>query len=247
MIRRFIALIITPALLYAQVTLPAGDADRTVKEVHFAKGSSTAVLKGSITGYGYIDYRLQAGAGQTMKISMQVSNLASYFNVLPPGSDNAAMFIAGAGEKAFDSLLPADGIYTVRVYLMRSAARRKENSNHTLSISVTGKPLPPVSPKIDALIPGTPYHARAPVKCEPRYTKARKCDALVIRRGFDGTATVELRWDKNSNRRILFVKGKPAVADVPQPFTFTRDERGYVVVFDGDERFEIPEALVYGG
>jgi hypothetical protein len=36
-------------------------------------------------------------------------------------------------------------------------------------------------------------------------------------------------------------------ADVPQPMTFTRSERGWVVIFNEDERFEIPEPLVFGG
>jgi hypothetical protein len=85
------------------------------------------------------------------------------------------------------------------------------------------------------------------VRCEPRYTKVRECEAGVVRRGRDGTATVELRWDQAGKRRILFVKGKPEAADVPQPMTFTRDERGWKVSFGGDERFEIPEALVSGG
>ena len=106
----------------------AANADQTVREVRFAKGSSATVLEGEVRARHYIDYRLRAGAGQTMKVSMQVSNLANYFNVLPPGSENAAMFIAGAGDKVFDGLLPDDGVYTVRVYLVRAAARRNESS-----------------------------------------------------------------------------------------------------------------------
>jgi hypothetical protein len=234
-------------LLVFPTAVSAAESGRTIKEVQFAKGSSTAVIKGRITGYNYVDYQLRAGAGQTMKVAMQVTNLANYYNILPPGSPDAAMYIGQTGENKFDGLLPDDGVYTIRVYLMRSAARRKESSDYTLSVGITGKPLPPVSPKIDAVLSGTHYHAKGIVKCEPKYTKARECEALVIRRTFDGTATVELRWDKSGKRRILFVKGKPEVADVPWPMTFTRNERGWVVVFGGDERFEIPEALVFGG
>jgi hypothetical protein len=97
------------------------------------------------------------------------------------------------------------------------------------------------------VIPGTHYHARTTVKCEPQYTKTRECEALVVRRGFDGTATVELRWDGSGKRRILFVKGIPRSSDDPQQMRFTRKERGWEVIFNGDERFEIPEALVMGG
>jgi hypothetical protein len=71
--------------------------------------------------------------------------------------------------------------------------------------------------------------------------------SLVIRRGFDGTATVELRWDGAGKRRILFIKGEPKAADVFQAMTSTRNERGWKVTFGGDEYFEIPEPLVFGG
>ena len=234
-------------LLSAPAVLLAADSERTVKQVQFDKGSASATIRGRITGYHYVDYQLRAGAGQRMKVSMRVTNLANYFNLLPPGSTDAAMFIAGAGDKAFDGLLPGDGVYTIRVYLMRSAARRKESSEYTLSVGITGKPLPPVSAKIDAVFPGTHYHAKTTVKCEPQYTKTRECEALVIRRGFDGTATVEVRWNERGKRRILFVKGVPTASDVPQQMKFTRTERGWEVVFNGDERFEIPEPLVMGG
>jgi hypothetical protein len=34
--------------------------------------------------------------------------------------------------------LQADGEYTVRIYLMRSAARRKETARYTLTVGITG-------------------------------------------------------------------------------------------------------------
>jgi hypothetical protein len=235
------------AILAAPAALAAAESERTVKDVQFVKGRSGAVLEGRITGYRYVDYRLRGGAGQKMRVRMRASNPANYYNVLPPGSTDAAMYIGQSGDNEFDGLLPDDGVYTIRVYLMRAAARREESSDYTLSVFVTGKPLAAVSPKIDAVLPGTRYHAKTAVQCEPQYTTTRECEALVIRRGFDGTATIELRWDKDRTRRILFVEGKPVAADVPQAMTFTRDERGWTVVFGGDERFEVPEALVYGG
>ena len=223
------------------------DQDRIVKPVRFAKGTSKAVIRGRITGRQYIDYRVRAGAGQTLKASLERSHLASYFNLLPPESDNVAMYVGQIGENRFEGLLPTDGVYTLRVYLMRSAARRGEHSDFTLSLEITGQPLLPVSGKVDAKFPGTPYHARTTVRCEPAYSQARECEAWVIRRGFDGTATVELRWDNAGKRRILFVKGKPEASDSSHGMTFKRDERGWFIVFDGDERFEVPEPLVFGG
>jgi len=36
----------------------------------------------------------------------------------------------------------ADGEYTIRVYLMRSAARRNEIANYTLTVGITGSAAP---------------------------------------------------------------------------------------------------------
>ena len=235
----------------------AQDKDRIVKPVSFARGKSEAVVRGRIVGRQYVDYQLRAAAGQRMKIRLKGSNGANYFNLLPPDptgapmSTGAAMAVGEFSGNRFDGLLPDDGVYTIRVFLMRSAGRRNEASDYTLSLGVAGAALKPVSTKVDAVLPGTRYHARSVTKCEPAYSTIRECDVYVVRRGFDCTATVELRWkggnDQTLVRRILFVKGKPKASDVPQAMSFTRDERGWRVSFDGDEHFEIPEPLVNGG
>ncbi len=108
--------------------------------------------------------------------------------------------------------------------------------------------MPPVSAKADALIPGTPCHAQATIKCEPAYSRIRSCEAFVTRRDFAGTATVEVCWDETRRPNILSVKGKPTVVDVPVPMLFTKDAQGnYTIDVDGQDRFEIPEARIFGG
>lgn len=223
------------------------DSERIVRRVQFGKGSSSAVIRERIVGRQYVDHELLAGAGQRMTVSLKASNGATYFNLLPPASRDAAMAIGEQIGNRFDGLLPDDGVYTIRVFLYRAAARRNEASDFTLSIGVTGTPLKPVPVATDAVLPGTRHHASTTTPCEPLYSQARTCEALVVRRGFDGTATVELRWDGDRQRRILFVKGEPKAADAPQAMSFTRNERGWRVSFNGEEHFEIPEPLVYGG
>jgi heat shock protein HslJ len=223
------------------------DSNRMVRPVHFAKGKNTSVIRDRIAGRQYVDYTLRASAGQRMTVMLDGSNKANHFNLLPPDSPDAAMVIGELVNNRFDGIVPDDGVYTIRVFLMRSAGRRQETSAYTLSIGIAGEPLVPVSANVDAVLPGTRYHASATTNCEPLYSQARHCEAYVVRRGFDGTATVELRWDGDRKRRILFVKGEPKAADVPQAMTFTRDDRGWRVSFDKAEHFEIPDALVYGG
>jgi len=230
-----------------QADAAAVDNERTVKPVQFPKGKSSAVIRGRIVGHHYIDYQVPAGAGQRMTVSLKGSNGANYFNLLPPDSQGTAMAMGESLDNRFEGLLPDDGVYAIRVFLYRAAARRGEQSDFTLSVGVTGTPLKPVSARMDAVLPGTRYHAGTTVPCEPAFTKTRQCEAFVVRRGFDGTATVELRWDTTWKRRVLFVKGEPRAADVPQAMTFTRNERGWKITFNGDEHFEIPEPLVFGG
>lgn len=239
------------AILLASLFFPASaaaDAERSVKTVRFAKGKTSTTLKGRIQGYHFIDYRLRGGAGQRLKANLKASNGANYFNMLPAGTTNYAMFIGSISGEDFDGLLPDDGVYTLRVYLMRAAARRNEKSDFTLSIALDGQALAPLPARVDAIVPGTRFHARGTTSCAPSYTRTRACRAGVIRRGHDGTATVVLQWDQQSRRSILFIKGEPVTADVPQAMNYTRNERNdYVIVFDEREHFEIPRALVFGG
>jgi hypothetical protein len=234
----------SPAASYAVAETQDGRNER----VHFAKGATSTVIKGQIKGDRDIDYQVRAGAGQTLSVEMKTGNASSYFNILPPGSGDVAMFIGSTSGNRFSGVLPADGDYAIRVYLMRNAARRNESASYTLTVGVTGQALAATPAAKDALIPGTPFHASAKIACVPSFeAKTRECEAFVIRRGFDGTATVEVRWGEGLKRRILFVKGKPVAADSPEALTAVRTGDVSIVSFGSDERYEIPDALVSGG
>jgi hypothetical protein len=43
------------------------------------------------------------------------------------------------------------------------------------------------------------------------------------------------------------VKGKPVASDTQDPMTFSRKDDVTIVTFDTDERYEIPDMLVFGG
>ena len=101
-----------------------------------AKGASAATIKGTLKGDQTIDYSMQAKAGQTMSVSFKTSNASAYFNVLPPGSTGAAIFIGSTSGNEWTGTLPADGEYRIRTYLMRSAARRNESTRFTLTVGI---------------------------------------------------------------------------------------------------------------
>jgi hypothetical protein len=238
------------ALVLAQSIAGTAVADAGIRQetVQFAKGASSAVIKGQLKGDTTVDYVVRAAAGQTLSVKLQKTNVQNYFNVLPPGSMGNAMFVGDSGEN-YTGVLPADGGYIVRVYLMRPAARRGETSNYTLTIGVTGKPLAPIAASKDAVIPGTSYHASARIKCVPGFEAApRECDAFVIRRSFDGTATIDIPGSAEK-RSILFVKGKPVASNALAMDALTFERKGDVTIvkLGTSERYEIPDALITGG
>lgn len=218
------------------------------EQVTFAKGASAATIKGTLKGDATVDYVVRAAAGQTLEVKLEGSNAQNDFNILPPGSNDVAMFASSSsGARKYSGVLPTDGDYAVRVYLMRPAARRNEATKYALTIAVTGKPLPPLSATRDAKVAGTAYHATAQVNCVPPYeTAAMMCDAGVIRRGNDGTATVVAIGKNNLVRRILFVQGKPMAADGMDAVSSSK-QGDLTTVKVGEERYDIPDAFLTGG
>ncbi len=123
-------------MAFLALNLQAAEGIRKVP-VHFKKGASQATIQGHIKGRETIDYVLSARAGQTMTVNLKTSNPMAYFNVLPPGSEEA-LFIGQVAGAHFEGKLPKDGDYTIRVYLVRAAARRSESAKYTLTVKVTG-------------------------------------------------------------------------------------------------------------
>ncbi len=226
---------------------PTAARDIRQEEVRFNRGEYSTTIKDQIKGYQAVDYRLLAKAGQSLDVTFKPGNLSAYFNILPPGSNDVAMFVGSTSGYHFERVLPGDGVYTIRVYLMRSAARRNESSDFTLTISVRGKALTPLPSSVDATLPGTPYHASARIPCVPfMAAKGQECEVFIIRRGFDGTATVEVRSAAGAKRLILFVEGKPVASDSQGAMTSTRQSDLTTVNFANEERYEIPDALIAG-
>jgi hypothetical protein len=120
-------------------------AEIRTETVRFNPGRSRASIKGKIVGRESVSYILGAEAGQAMTIVLRPSNGATYFNVYQPGKGPGDQALANSGITGpmvpglnkFSGKLPSSGKYTVSVYMMRSAARRKERSNYTLDISIS--------------------------------------------------------------------------------------------------------------
>ena len=132
---------VVSALMVLALAVPPLLAQEHIRKerVQFKKGETGATIKGRIKGDETVDYILNAQKGQSMVVILEASNTSAYFNVLPPGSDEA-IFIGSTSGNRYEGTLPANGDYTVRVYLMRNAARRGETANYTISFGVSGEP-----------------------------------------------------------------------------------------------------------
>jgi hypothetical protein len=237
------------AAAIAAATLTAGTAraeDIRTERVRFEPGASSATIRGTITGYEGVDYVLGAKAGQTMTVTMKTDHGASYFNVLPPGSDAAIAIGTNVGNE-WAGTLPADGDYTIRVYLMRSAARRKEKASYTLSVGVTGH--------ADAKVAGTPYHATGTVPCSvgPDPRGSAQCSFGVIRGGA-GNAEVHLQSSgfdvtlhKAGARVLEFAGDKVTSANPAEKVTSEKQGDNWSIGVNDFYFYVIPEAVIAGG
>jgi hypothetical protein len=128
------------ALLLLSSPLRADDDIRT-EHIKLAAGASSATISGQVSGRESVDYLLDARAGQKLVAVLDADSRMAYFNVLPPGSDEAIFIGSTLGER-YEGVLPSTGSYTLRVYLMAAGGRRGESSRYTLAVALTGDGAP---------------------------------------------------------------------------------------------------------
>jgi hypothetical protein len=228
------------ALLMA---LPAHAQQTT--NVTFAKGASSATLKGSIKGDQDHSYLVDARAGQKMTVTLTSTKGGAEMNVWAPGQDTA-LSLGAVDPYNVTIELPTTGRYKVQVYQMRASARRGETANYTLVIGITGGATD-VAPSHDALVPGTKYHATAEISCvtTPGGTPGA-CKAGVIRKG-GGNAAIEMETPDGGQRTIFFTGGKATGSNANAKMTATKTDDITTVRIGEAEIYQIPDAFVFGG
>ena len=230
------------------LAMPAlAETDIRQETVHFQQGKDSTVLKGRLKGYETVDYRLSARAGQTLEVTLKTGNRSNYFNVLQPGEESA-LFIGSTSGDHFSGALPKNGDYSLRVYLMRNAARRNEVANYSLAVKVTGTP---AESPADANLGPTHYDASGNIRCsagEP--TLDTKCAFRVIRNLQQQSAEIwiaKLERNKTSRFRVLNYAGKKFTTTNGAALSWQRKEDNWQLAVDGREFYFIPDALIHGG
>ncbi|GAB4531925.1 MAG: hypothetical protein Tsb0014_15860 [Pleurocapsa sp.] len=237
--------LLTPALAQEEIRQ---------ERVQFKPGTSSTVVEDSITGYEIIDYVLNAREGQYMNVSMATDNSANYFNILAPGEDEVAMFNSSMGVNQYEGVLPKSGDYKIRVYMMRSAARRNEVANYRLEMIITEpgdrSSTSGISPNDDALVEGTDYHATGEIPCAMATEQPTdSCPFGVIREG-NGTGTVTVTKPDGSTRTIFFENGEATGYNMSDADSgeFSVEKQGDISSIEiGQERYEIFDAVIFGG
>ncbi len=135
--KRFSRLIAITAVLAA---LAAPAVAQRSADVQFKAGNYGTMLSGTITGDEYFDYKLRAGKGQKMYVSLSVTDSngsgTAYFNILPPGSDGVAIYNSSMNGNTTTTTLPEKGEYRIRVYLMGNDRDAGKTVGYNLDVSI---------------------------------------------------------------------------------------------------------------
>jgi len=255
--RTFLSCLITALALAASPSFAQSDIVK--RPVQFAKGTSGATIKGSLTGDQTVDYTLRAAAGQTMTVKLSGGSTV-YHNVLPPGSTGEALFVGSVSGNSSSTQLPASGEYTMRVYQMGHAASSGKRSNFTLEVAIAGgaqKAAASQAADDDKMVEASArasegkFNATGKIPCaQAKGQPMGQCDFGVARAG-GGTAAVSIKRADGRKRVIFFKAGKAVAADLSQAdgnmnFSASKEADLYMIRA-GNERYEIPEAVIYGG
>ncbi|CAL1690552.1 hypothetical protein MMB232_00680 [Brevundimonas subvibrioides] len=120
-------------------TLPGPTAgpvnDVRTETIRFARGATSAVRQGTITGYQSVTYLVDLRAGQMLDVDMRTSNRSSYFNITAPRADTALFVGSSSSGNGYRGRTTVSGTYRIDVYIMRNAARRGESARYTLTVA----------------------------------------------------------------------------------------------------------------
>lgn len=122
------------------LSIPVASLAQTKSTVRFQPGNYGTMVSGTITGDEYMDYLISAKAGQNMFAELTVAdstgNGTVYFNILPPGSNDVAIYNSSVNGNTTTSPLPSSGTYTIRVYHMGNDEDSGATSGFNLDLSI---------------------------------------------------------------------------------------------------------------
>jgi len=103
--------------------------------LEFDAKTSKKIIEDSITGRQIKDYRFTIKEGQRMHVSLKKQSGSPYFNIMEPREEYVAIYNGSTNGYNYNGIAKKNGEYTVRVYMMRSAARRNETAKYQLGVA----------------------------------------------------------------------------------------------------------------
>ncbi|ELR99069.1 hypothetical protein [Gloeocapsa sp. PCC 73106] len=247
MIHKYLA-IATLSLFLLPIIVTAQNEIRQ-ESVQFKPGTTGTTIPGQIKGYETVDYILRAKAGQSMVVILNTDNQQNYFNVTPTGEETA-IFIGSTSGNRFEGTLPKDGDYTVRVYLMRSAARENQAANYSIEIGIDG------NQAFSGTNPTGPYttdqyDATTSLKCEVRnsvdgapVTHNQNCPAGILR-GDGGSASIRIMLPSGVERVLNFEANNVTTSNEDE-LTWGKEDDTWYIGINNQEFYIVPEAAILG-
>lgn len=109
------------ATLWSLSVAPGFAQDRV--NIRFKPGATSTTINGAVRGDEYIDYVVNARGGQSMVVSLAVTDTnghgSAYFNILPAGQDYGGPYTGSSDDdRRAEVTVPYDGDWAIRVYLM---------------------------------------------------------------------------------------------------------------------------------
>jgi len=240
------SLLVAAAIALAAAAFPSS-AEIISRPVQFKRGTNAVTLVSSLKDGQAIDYKVRARAGQTLGVRLRSRHQGVNFNILPPAADGVAIFTGSTAGRAWSGSVPADGVYTVRTYLMRSAARRNEAAKFTLTIDRSGSPAATGARAGDARVKGTPYHATGKLPCSLGDAPAGSAQcAFGVIRGKSGDAEVHVTSPEGVRQVLLFSGGTVGAKGEARVNASKHDDEWRIDLND-NEHYRIPEAVISGG
>ncbi len=124
-------LVLSVAIIFSALVPTA--AQSNPQRIRFARGHSSTTISGRIAGFDTKDYVVGASAGQEMTLRLKSSNPGAFFVIYSINGRATDM----NETTEWSQRLSESGDYLIRVFMMRSAARRKGAvASFTLSVAI---------------------------------------------------------------------------------------------------------------
>jgi len=109
----------TAAMMLAASAFSAFAEATHTRRLEFSKGKTHSMVVGHVAGSDTVVYKLNARAGQMLKVSMEADKGSADFNIYIPGRGpgDAALFTSATGGRTYTGQLDKTGDHIITVFL----------------------------------------------------------------------------------------------------------------------------------